>query len=173
MFRPDLPNQEIIDTNYRVYDLRATRSLQIFPLFISYSRHDSHFVDKIGDCLTQNGIRYWRDIHDMQSGRVEKQIDRAIRQNPTVLLVLSEHSLASDWVQHEVRSGRGLEKELGRDVLCPVALDESWKDSPWPDRLMEQVREYNILDFSAWRDEAKFNEMFGRLLGGLELFYKT
>ena len=63
----------------------------------------------------------------MKAGRIETQIDRAIRQNPTVLLVLSENSLNSDWVEHEVRTARGLEKEIGRDVLCPVALDDSWK----------------------------------------------
>ena len=53
---------------------------------------------------------------------MEKQIDRAIEKNPTVLLVLSENSLSSDWVEHEVRTARGLEKEMRRDVLCPVRV---------------------------------------------------
>ena len=53
-------------------------------------------------------------------------------------------------MEHEVRQARGLEKDLGRDVLCPVALDGSWKDSQWPRRVMEQALEYNILDFSQW-----------------------
>jgi hypothetical protein len=60
-------------------------------------------------------------------------------------LTLSEHSLKSDWVEHEVRSARELEKELGRDVLCPVALDDSWKSSPWPERVMEQVMETSLI----------------------------
>ena len=103
---------------------------------------------------------------------MEKQIDRAIRQNPTVLLVLSEHSLSSDWVEHEVRTARALEKDLRHDVLCPVALDDSWKSSRWPQHIMEQITEYNILDFSAWKDDVKFDGMFRRLIDGLELFYK-
>jgi hypothetical protein len=155
-----------------MYDLRASQAIQISPLFISYSHGDSEFVDKIGTCLTEKGIRYWRDIHDMKAGRMEMQVDRAIRQNPTVLLVLSKNSLKSDWVEHEVRTARGLEKDIARDVLCPVALDDSWKDSPWPRRVMEQVMEYNILDFSGWRDDSKFDEIFRRLIDGLELFYK-
>jgi len=65
-----------------------------------------------------------------------------------------------------------LEKELGRDVLCPIALDDSWKSSAWPKRLMEQIMEYNILDFSAWRDGKQFTNTFNRLVDGLELFYK-
>jgi uncharacterized protein YjbI with pentapeptide repeats len=172
LYNPDLSNQEINNIQYRMYDLRATQALQISPLFISYSHADSEFADKIGDSLTKKGIRYWRDIHDMKSGRMEKQIDRAIRQNPTVLLVLSKHSLNSDWVEHEVRTARGLEKEMGRDVLCPVALDDSWKSSSWPKRVMEQIMEYNILDFSEWRDDSKFEGMFRKLIDGLELFYK-
>ncbi len=115
---------------------------------------------------------FWRDIHDATAGRLETQIDRAIRQNPTVLLVLSKNSIESDWVEHEVRTARELEKELGRDALCPIALDDSWKSSPWPKRVMEQVTEYNILDFSKWEDNPTFEEEFAKLLNGLDLFYK-
>ena len=32
--------------------------------------------------------------------------------------------------------------------------------------------EYNILDFSAWKDDGKFDGMFRKLIDGLELFYK-
>ena len=109
----------------------------------------------------------------MKSGRIETQIDRAIRQNPTVLLILSEHSLKSDWVEHEVRTARDLEKELTHDVLCPVALDDSWKNSSWPKRVMEQIMEYNILDFSQWNDDSEFGNTFNKLIDGLELFYKV
>ncbi len=172
LYNPELSNEEISDIQYKMYDLRATRALQISPLFISYSQANATFVDKLENQLNQKGVRFWRDIHDMKSGRMETQIDRAIRQNPTVLLVLSEHSLGSDWVEHEVRTARGLEKEMAHDVLCPVALDDSWKSSRWPKRLMEQIMEYNILDFSAWEDDVKFEGMFRKLIDGLELFYK-
>ena len=172
LYKPDLSNEEINNIQYKMYDLRARQAIQISPLFISYSHADSEFVDMICDNLTQKGVRYWRDIHDLTAGRMEKQIDRAISQNSTVLLVLSEHSLMSDWVEHEVRTARGLEKELGRDTLCPVALDDSWKSSHWPKRLMERIMEYNILDFSEWEDDSKFDGMFRKLIDGLELFYK-
>src|SRR5258706_3879139 len=124
---PELSNEEINKILYEIYDLRASQALQISPLFISYSHTDAEFVDKLEGHLTEKGIRFWRDIHHAKAGRLEKQIDKAIRQNPTVLLILSEHSIKSDWVEHEVRTARGLEKEMGRDVLVPVALDDSWK----------------------------------------------
>jgi len=172
LYNPNLGNDEFINIQNNVFDLRQRQTLQISPLFVSYSHADSEFVDKIESQLNAKGIRFWRDIHDMKAGRMEKQIDRAIRQNPTVLLILSKNSQQSDWVEHEVRTARDLEKDLGRDVLCPVALDDSWKASPWPKRVMEQIMEYNILDFSAWEDDVKFEGMFRKLIDGLELFYK-
>jgi hypothetical protein len=103
---------------------------------------------------------------------LEKQIDRVISQNPTVLVVLSENSTKSDWVQHEVRLARELELETDRDVLCPVRLDDSFFTSPWPERIKEQIKEKNILDFSIWNDDKKFEKMFVRLIDGLNLYYK-
>ena len=168
----DLTSEQTNKILYKMFELRATQAIQLSPLFISYSHADGPFVDKLETHLNGKGIRFWRDVHDMKSGRIETQIDRAIRQNPTVLLILSKNSLQSDWVEHEVRTARGLEKEMQRDVLCPVALDDRWKNSACPKRIMEQVMEYNILDFSTWEDDSKFGSTFNRLIDGLELFYK-
>jgi len=172
LYNPDLSNEERNKVLYRIYDLQVRQAIQVSHLFISYSHADSTFVDKLGKYLQDQGIRYWRDTHEMKAGRIEAQIDRGIRQNPLVLLILSEHSVKSDWVQHEVRTARDLEQETGRDVLCPVALDKNWGDNTWPKRIMEQVMEYKVLDFSAWQDDSRFDDTFHKLIDGLELFYK-
>jgi uncharacterized protein YjbI with pentapeptide repeats len=172
LHQPDLSNEEITDILYRIHDLRAHQAIQISPLFISYTHTDSPFVDQLEKYLNNKGIRFWRDIHHATAGRLEKQIDRAIRLNPTLLLVLSSHSVESDWVQHETRLARKLALETKRDVLCPVALDGSWKECGWPERLREQIMEYNILDFSGWENEDAFQRAFRKLVDGLDLFYK-
>jgi uncharacterized protein YjbI with pentapeptide repeats len=172
LYDPNLSNGERNQALYKIYDLQSNQAIQISPLFISYSHGDHEFVDKMDKHLTEKGIRFWRDIHSLKAGRIERQIDQAISQDQTVLLVLSEHSLKSDWVEHEVRKARDIAKNAGRDTLCPVALDDSWKKSPWPARVMEQIMEYNILDFSGWQDDSKFDSMFRKLIDGLELFYK-
>jgi uncharacterized protein YjbI with pentapeptide repeats len=172
LYNPELSNEERNQILYKMYDIQGSQAIQISPLFLSYSHADDAYVDKLESKLNEKGIRFWRDVHHATAGPLEKQIDRAIRQNPTVLLVLSQHSLNSDWVEHEVKQARQTEKEMGRDVLCPVTLDDSWKKSTWPARVMEQIMEYNILDFSEWEDNSKFDEMFRKLIDGLELFYK-
>lgn len=171
LYDPDLCNEEINTILYRIYDLRASRPIQVSPIFISYSRADADFVDRLEEKLNEYGIRFWRDIHDATSGRLEKQVDRAIRHNPTVLLILSENSTNSDWVELEVTMARELEKELDRDVLCPIALDDSWKTCKWPARIMNQVKDYNVLDFSEWGNSVRLDEMFVRLIKGLDLYY--
>ena len=172
LYKPGLRNDEINTIIYKIFDMRAQQAVQVSPLFISYSHADAAFVDRVGDQFTKMGVRYWRDVHDAKAGRLETQIDYAMRQNPTVLLVLSRNSIDSDWVVSEAHHARGLEKELKRDVLCPVALDDSWKTSNWPQRLMEQIMEYNILDYSGWRNDKHFENVFGKLIAGLDMFYK-
>ena len=172
LYNPEISNEERNKILYKIYDIQANQPIQISPLFISYSRVDNNFVDRMETALNDKGIRFWRDIHHTKAGRLENQIDRAIRRNPTVLLVLSKNSIQSDWVEHEVNLARKLEREIKRDVLCPIALDDSWKTSPWSEVIMEQVMKYNILDFSTWEDDEKFERMFDRLIDGLNLFYK-
>ncbi len=172
LYQQGLSNAEINKIIYSVYDFRATQSVQISPMFISYSQKDGAFVDRLGGLLTQKGIRYWRDVHHLKAGRLEKQVDRAIRLNDLVLIVLSRHSVKSDWVEHEVRKARAIEKEAGRDIMVPVSLDNSWKSCAWPERLREQIMEYNVTDFSQWQDEKKLWRRFSELLYGIDLFYK-
>ena len=69
----------------------------------------------------------WPDVHDMKTRRLVTLIDLSINQNIRVLLILSPNSIKSDLVEHEFRAARELEKNLGRDVLCPVALNENWR----------------------------------------------
>ena len=171
LYSQQLNNEKITDIIYKIHDLRAHQAIQINPLFISYSHADREFVDYLETALNEKGVRYWRDIHDATSGRLEKQIELAIRHNPTVLLILSSSSVNSDWVQHEARLARNLELETKKDVLCPISLDTSWKTCQWPERLREQIMEYNILDFSEWKKAQSFNKVFTKLFTGLDVFY--
>ena len=99
----------------------------------------------------------------------------AIRLNDVVLLVLSESSLASDWVENELEMARRKEKEQNRDVLCPVALDDHWKvkiknpkSNDW--HLWRTLAEKHVLDFSGWQSDG-FEEPFRKLLDGIKRYY--
>ena len=172
LLNPKLTQSQITDVVYEIDRLRNSSPIQMHSLFISYSHDDSRFIDFIGDHFDTKHIRYWRDIHHGTAGPLEKQVERAISLNRTVLLVLSKHSIESDWVEWEVEKARELQKKLGRDVLCPVALDDSWQSASWEGRLMNQIKKYNILDFSNWENADNFDQQFSKLLKGLNIFYR-
>jgi hypothetical protein len=113
----------------------------------------------------------WLDRHDTVAGSLKKQIVEAIRWNDVVLLVLSQHSVESDWVENELEMARKKEKKEKRDVLCPVALDDSWKAKVEGDPLWRQLTKKVILDFSGWQTEA-FGLQFAKLLKGLQINYQ-
>lgn len=169
---PQLSLDEIEKLLGKIHDLRAVQALQISPLFVSYSRSNSQFVDKLGTKLAGKGIRFWRNVHEMKTGRMEKRVDGTVGQNATLLLILSKDSLSSDWLEHEVRIARAVEKEIGRAVLCPIALDDSWKKGSWPKRGEDESLESDILDFSTWQDDLKFEDLFLKLIDGLKLSYQ-
>ena len=172
LYQQGLSNEQISEISNRVYDLRATQAVQIGPIFISYSHKDADFVDRLGELLSAKGIRFSRDGRELKAGRLEKQVDRAMRLHELVLIVLSKHSVNSDWVEYEVKKARRLEREAGRDMMIPIALDDEWKRCNWPERLREQIVEYNITDFSEWQKEDELWMQFAKLLTGIDLFYK-
>lgn len=173
LYNLDLNSSEIADTQRRVLALLAHGPRQMSPVFISYCHADAAFVDKLGCHLDKKGVRYWRDIKDATAGRLDKVIERGILQNPTLLLVLSKRAVESNWVEFEVDKAVELSKELGRDVLCPIALDNAWAVSDrMSGALRAQIKKYTVLDFSHHHNEKAFAEQFEKLMVGLGLHYR-
>ncbi len=88
-----------------------------------------------------------------------------------MLLVLSEPSVHSDWVEHELEVARKKEKDENRDILCAVTLDDAW-EGKMNDVLWRQVKKNNVLDFSKWETEDEFEPQFQKLLKGLKIYYE-
>lgn len=152
-----------------------SKRMQKFPfhrgVFISYCHEDSKFVDKLRDKLKDSGnVTVWLDRHDMEAGDLQKQVHRQLRIQDIVLVVLSKDSIESDWVESELYMARKIEKEEGRDVLCPVCLDDSWKDM-MDDVLWGQLGKKYVVDFSAWKTK-KFGGQFTKLLNGIMKNYE-
>lgn len=170
LYDPDLTPHQIEALQYRVFDLRASGPLLIGGVFISYTRKDADFVDKVREELQEKSIRVWVDRHDAPAGPTRHIVVDALRLHDVVLLVLSQHSVHSNWVDYELKKALQKEVDEGREVLCPVALDDAWhertKEGHW-----REVREKNVLDFSKWEDEAAFKEPYQKLLKGLKIYY--
>lgn len=169
---PNLTNEELQEIHNRIFVLRASEPIQRRPVFISYSHADMEFAEEVERQLQEAGIRCWRDVHHLTAGPVEKQLHRALEER-VALVILSKNSVESDWVEEEVEHARGIEKEQKRQVLCPITLDDSWKDAPWEHRLMKQVTKNAVLDFSRWEDPGAMKNAFAKLEKGLRQWYAS
>jgi len=85
----------------------ATSPIQFYSCFISYSTKDQDFADRLYADLQNKGVRCWFAPHDVQGGRkLHEQIDEAIRLHDKLLLILSPHSMESEWVKTEIAKAR-------------------------------------------------------------------
>lgn len=166
---PDLSPADFADIQQRIFDERM-KGYFLNGIFISYSRNDEGFVDKLYGRLREEGANVWLDREHAVAGSLEKQVHRAIRLNDIVVLVLSEASVQSDWVEAELDWARTKEKDTGREVLCPIALDDSWKEKVQGSVLWRKVKEKNVLDFSKWQTGG-FNPQFEKLIRGMKVNY--
>ena len=171
LYNPDLsPSDvdEILAT--KIYQKRIDGPLYIGGVFISYSHADNAFVDKVYNELRSYEIPVWLDKHDMLAGNIERQVMRQIRLKDIVVMVLSENSISSDWVETELEEARNKEKAQGRDVLCPIAIDDSWQGMQgvlW----RKLKRDKHILDFSVWKTKGEFKRQFDKLIKGMQINY--
>jgi hypothetical protein len=97
--------------------------------------------------------------------------------NDVVIVVLSDGSTRSDWVENELEMARQKERQETRDVLCPIALDDSWRTKMELEEsnrvLWRTLASKFIVDFSNWKTEREFDESFRKLLRGLKLNYDS
>ena len=102
--------------------------------------------------LRQKGIRCWLATQDLKIGdRFRTRINDAIRLHDKLLVILSEHSVKSAWVEDEVETAFERERRDGTTVLFPIRVDDAVMDSnaAWAASIR---RILYIGDFRKWKD---------------------
>ena len=142
--------------------------IQHYSCFISYSTKDQEFAERLHADLQNKGVRCWFAPHHLRIGdKILDEIDAAIRLRDKVLLILSEHSIKSDWVEDEVTAGFEEERKRGQIVLFPIRLDETVMktNEAWAAKLRARL----IGDFQHWRDHDAYKDGFERVLRDLTI----
>jgi hypothetical protein len=142
--------------------------IQYYSCFISYSHKDEEFAERIHNDLQFSGVRCWYAPHDMKIGdKIRITIDESIRTHDKLLLILSKHSVESEWIEHEAEHALDLEKERKKNVLFPVCLDDAVMGSAtgWAGNVK---RQRHIGDFSRWKEHDAYKAAFDRLLRDLK-----
>lgn len=142
--------------------------IQFYSVFISYSAKDTPFAQRLYNDLQGMGVRCWFAPEDLKIGeRIRVGIDEAIRIHDKLLLVLSKHSVSSDWVEKEVETAMEQERRQKRTVLFPIRLDDAVMDIEvgWAADIR---RGRNVGDFRKWKAHDVYQNAFGRLLRDLK-----
>lgn len=143
-------------------------AIDYFSVFISYSSRDDDFARSLHADLQDNGVRNWFAPEDLKIGeRFRAGIDESIRMHDKLLLILSEHSVTSDWVEHEVEAALEKEREQNNTVLFPIRVDDAVMDikTGWPAHIK---RSRHIGDFRQWKNHDEYQKAFERLLRDLK-----
>lgn len=89
-------------------------------VFISYSRKDKVFVERLKSDLEIAGIRVWMDVEQIAAGsNWQMEIERGLKQASVLLFVLSENSIKSEWIKIEIDEYRS----SGRKII-PIVIDD-------------------------------------------------
>ena len=94
--------------------------------FISYSVQDSDFVDHLFRDLRSSGVQCWYAPEHLKIGaRTRPTLQDAIHKHDRLLLVISEKSMKSFWVEDEVERALQIERKELRPMLFPIRIDNS------------------------------------------------
>ncbi len=75
-------------------------------IFLSYAREDRPWVKLLAECLEEQGWSVWWDRNIAAGKRFEKVITDALSQAKCVVVIWSQASVESPWVQDEASEGR-------------------------------------------------------------------
>lgn len=145
----------------------VTNPIEYYSCFISYSSKDSPFAERLHERLRSEGVRCWFAPEDLRIGDpFRMRIDEAIRIYDKLLLILTENSVRSAWVEKEVEAAFEKERRQGRTVLFPIRLDDAVMETEqaWAADIR---RTRHIGDFRSWKNVRSYKRAFERLMRDL------
>jgi hypothetical protein len=143
-------------------------AIDFYSCFISYSSKNHEVAERLYADLQSKGVRCWFAPEDLKIGdKFRQQIDESIKRHDKLLLILSEQSISSAWVEEEVESAFEREHREKRLVLFPVRIDDAVIncEEAWAASLR---RTRHIGDFTFWKEHDAYQKAFNRLLRDLK-----
>lgn len=114
-------------------------------------------------------MRYWLLSEETKAGvRNQTRVDKSVCLYDTLLLVLSERSIASQWIEPEVTSALAKEHSTGERVLFPILVGEAARGTKngWAGDILGT---HSTGDFRQWQQSDAYQSALERLLGDLEV----
>ncbi|MDM8515681.1 pentapeptide repeat-containing protein [Desulfobacterales bacterium HSG16] len=141
-------------------DAIAGSTLEFQSFVLSFSDRDRDFAHKLHKDLTEAGIRCWNFTEEFKT---PEQIRKTIHFFDKVLLVMSESSMASNWLKAEIGEAFSEENKRNRSMLFPVCLDKKIMrlDEKWAQELRSSRL---LINFEEWENAGRYAASFNQLL---------
>lgn len=82
-------------------------------IFVSYSRKDVVYVEKLVNALRHEGFNPWIDVDELRAGtRWQERLHKQIKTCDAYVLILSRNSRVSRWVEDELTLAKNLNKPI-------------------------------------------------------------
>jgi uncharacterized protein YjbI with pentapeptide repeats len=146
----------------------AMSPIEFYSCFISYSSKDQEFAERLHADLRSKNVRCWFAPEDLKIGdKLRPSFDEAIRIHDKLMVLLSEHSVSSPWVEKEVETAFEKERREKRTVLFPIRLDDAVMETneAWAADIR---RGRHIGNFTDWKNHDSYKKAFERLLRDLK-----
>jgi hypothetical protein len=146
----------------------AMSPIEFYSCFISYSSKDQEFAERLHADLRDKNVRCWFAPENLKIGdRLRPAFDEAIRVHDKLMVLLSENSVSSPWVEKEVETAFEKERREKRTVLFPIRLDDAVMETneAWAADIR---RGRHIGDFRDWKNHDSYKKAFERLLRDLK-----
>lgn len=130
-----------------------------YDVFISHSSHDKPAARELAERLRKDGLRVWPGVFDddweiKPGDAILLKIQEGLEQSRTLVLVMSEHASASEWVTFEHHSVLFRDLSAGANQkrrFIPVRLDDA--------EIRDALKQFAYVD---WRQRSE--EQYARLL---------
>jgi len=144
-------------------------------VFISHSHQDHDFVAKLNQALRERDIRTWFSPEEIRPGsKLSESIFSAIDSFDRLIVVLSEHSMSSQWVNSELHRAYQRQRSEKQNILFPISIVpyakvKEWRsfDSDSGKDIAVELREYLIPCIDDWTDNTKFSAFVDAIAKGL------
>lgn len=146
----------------------AMEPIQFYSCFISHSSRDAEFAMQLHNDLRSNNVPCWFAPEDLKIGdRLRPAFDEAIHVHDKLMVIISENSVKSTWVEKEVGTAFEKERQQNRIVLFPIRLDDIVMNTTqaWAADIR---RTRHIGDFRDCKNSTSYKKSFDRLLRDLK-----
>ena len=109
-------------------------------VFVSYARNDARLAKRVAESLRAAGYDVWWDSELLPHHSFAQSIEKEVRAAKAVVVVWSEHAVASQWVRAEADLARSLDK------LVQVSVDHCVPPLPF--------NQYQTADLRTWKGAA-------------------